>query len=516
MPLLPGGAPLNIAGGVREFAVASPRAAAVVDGNRTLDYAALDERASRLACALLDRGVQAGDFVGVVLGNRLEYCEVAAGLAKAGMISVPVNPRYTRREASYVLSRGRVRAVIGDQALGELYASTVDDVELAAVLSVDGAELGEPYEHALSGARAVDPRAPVGDTDPFTCCFTGGTTGLPKGVLLSHRTRALIFLGAALEWGLGPGRRTLAIAPMYHGAGFAFAYVAVATGGTVAMLRRWDPEHFLALVADFRPHSVFLVPAHLQMLRALGDDTLADADFGSVDVIYCNAAPLPQPLKLWAMDSLPHVDFHEVYGSTETGVVADCRPPDMRRKERSVGPPWFMNEAKLLDLETREPVTPGEPGELFVRSPMLFSGYLDDPDATARATDDEGFVTVGDVAIADDEGFLYIVDRVTDMVLTGGVNVYPREVEEVLATHPGVAEAAVIGEPDDRWGERVVAVVVARGSGATSDDLDRHARADLAGFKVPREYRFVDVLPRNAAGKVLKRELRGPAQHPPA
>jgi long-chain acyl-CoA synthetase len=307
---------------------------------------------------------------------------------------------------------------------------------------------------------------------------------------------------------MGPGRRTIAVAPMYHGAGFAFAYLAVATGGSVAMLRRWDPQDFLDLVAAHRPHSVFLVPAHLQMLRAMGERALADADTSSLEVIYCNAAPLPQPLKLWAMDSLPHVGFHEIYGSTETGVVSGCRPPDMRRKERCVGPPWFHNEVKLLDPETRRPVATGERGELYVRSPLLFSGYLDDPEATEAATDDEGFVTVGDIAVQDEEGFLYIVDRVKDMIISGGVNVYPREVEEVLVTHPGVAEAAVIGAPDEQWGERVVAVVVRRDPDVDADALDAHARHDLAGFKVPREYRFVEALPRNAAGKVLKRELR--------
>lgn len=507
MPLLPGGAPLNIANGIREFAVASPDAEAVVDGNRRLTYAELNDRSSRVGQALLARGLTQGDFVGIALGNRLEYCEVAAGLAKAGLVSVPINPRYTATETTHVLTRARVKALIGDDALSHLYADHVGTM-FETVLAIDGVSVGEPYEQALAAADAEDPKAMVGDTDPFTCCFTGGTTGLPKGALLSHRTRALIFMGGALEWGMGPGRRTIAVAPMYHGAGFAFAYLAVATGGSVAMLRKWDPQGFLDLVADYRPHSVFLVPAHLQMLRAMGDQTLAHADMSSLGVIYCNAAPLPQTLKLWAMDSLPDVGFHEVYGSTETGVVSDCRPADMRRKERCVGPPWFYNEVKLLDPDTHQPVEPGQPGELFVRSPMVFSGYLDDAAATQAATDDDGFVTVGDIAVQDEERFLYIVDRVKDMIITGGVNVYPREVEEVLVTHPGVAEAAVIGQPDDEWGERVLAVVVARDPDLTAADLDGLARQDLAGFKVPRDYRFIDELPRNAAGKVLKRKLR--------
>lgn len=509
MPLLPGGAPLNIANGIREFAIASPNAEAVVDGDRRLTYAELDERSSRLGQALLARGLTQGDFVGVALGNRLEYCEVAAGLAKAGLVSVPINPRYTAAETTDVLTLAKVKAMIADDGLSQLYADHVGTM-FDTVLSIDGSSVGERYERALAAADPIDPRALVGDTDPFTCCFTGGTTGRPKGALLSHRTRALIFVSGALEWGMGPGRRTIAVAPMYHGAGFAFAYLAVATGGSVAMLRKWDAQDFLNMVADYRPHSVFLVPAHLQMLRAMGDETLAQADMSSLEVIYCNAAPLPQTLKLWAMDSLPDVGFHEVYGSTETGVVSDCRPADMRRKERCVGPPWFYNEVKLLDPDTREPVPPGQPGELFVRSPMVFSGYLDDPEATAAATDDDGFVTVGDIAVQDEERFLYIVDRVKDMIITGGVNIYPREVEEVLVTHPGVAEAAVIGQPDDQWGERVVAIVVARDRDLTADDLDVLARRDLAGFKVPREYRFVEALPRNAAGKVLKRELRAP------
>ena len=507
MPLLPGGAPLHIASGIREFAIASPDVEAVVDGDRRLTYRELDDRSSRLGQALLARGLARGDFVAVVLGNRLEYPEVAAGLAKAGLVSVPVNPRYTAAEARHVLTTARVRAVVADGALVHLYAEHVGNL-FDIVLEMDTTPTGEPYEDALVAADPADPRAPVGDTDPFTCCFTGGTTGLPKGALLSHRTRALIFMGGALEWGMGPGRRTIAVAPMYHGAGFAFAYLACATGGSVAMLRKWDPKAFLDLVASHRPHSVFLVPAHLQMLRALGEDTLQDADTEGLETIYCNAAPLPQPLKLWAMDSLPEVGFHEIYGSTETGVVSNCRPADMRRKERCVGPPWFWNEAKLLSPETGEPVPPGQPGELFVRSPMLFSGYLDDPAATEAATDADGYVTVGDIAIQDEEGFLYIVDRAKDMVITGGVNVFPREVEEVLLTHPGVIEAAVIGLPDEQWGERVTAVVVPRDPSVTTEDLETFARQTLAGFKVPREWRFVDALPRNAAGKVLKRKLR--------
>jgi long-chain acyl-CoA synthetase len=507
MTLPAGGAPLNIADGIREFAVASPAAPAVVDGDRTLTFAALDERSSRLAQALLAAGHQPGTRVGVVLGNRLEFPEVAAGVAKAGMVSVPVNPRLTASEVADILGRAAVPAVILDDALSPVTAQAVEAGGIGTVWSMDGTSLGRDYEQVLASAPARDPRIVVAETEPFTIAFTGGTTGAPKGVILSHRARTLVFYCASLEWGLGPGRRSIAVAPLYHGAGFAFGYAPIATGGTVSMLRAWDPERFLAMVAADRPHSVFLVPAHLQMLRGLGEDALAQADTRGLETIYCNAAPLPQALKLWALDSLPRVGMHEVYGSTEGGVVSNLRPADIRRKARCVGPPWFMTQVRLLDAGGNE-VGVGEPGELYARSPTIFSGYLDDPEATAACTTSDGFVSAGDVAVRDEENFLYIVDRTKDMILTGGVNVYPREVEEVLHTHPRVADVAVVGVADERWGEKVTAVVVPRGEPPTLDELVAHCRASLAGFKVPKALRIVDALPRNAAGKILKRELR--------
>ena len=504
----PGGSPLNIANGIREFAVASPGAVAVVDGDRSLSYAALDERSSRLGQALLGAGLHPTDRVGVVLGNRLEYPEIAAGLAKAGLIAVPVNPRSAAPEVTDVLGRAAVRAVVLDDALAGIVGDAVDICGIDIVLSVDGTALGPNYEDALAAARATDPAVETRETDPFTIAFTGGTTGRPKGVVISHRSRTLTFYCAALDWGLGPGRRTIAVAPMYHGAGFAFGYTPCVTGASVSMLRAWDPERFLAMVAEQRPHSLFLVPAHLQMLRTLGEDTLAAADMAGLETIYVNAAPLPQTLKLWALDSLPQIGMHELYGSTEAGVVSNLRPPYMRLKERCVGPPWFMTEVRLLGLDGN-PVGVGERGELYSRSPFVFTGYLDEPEATEACTNADGFVTAGDIAVMDEDSFLYIVDRVKDMILTGGVNVYPREVEEVLHTHPKVADVAVIGVPDDDWGEKVTAVVVPAGGPPTLDELVAHCRDQLAGFKLPKALRIVEDLPRSAAGKVLKRELRG-------
>jgi len=508
MTILPRGADLNIASGVREFAIASPRRVAVVDGDRSLTYTALNDRANRVATAVLDAGIKAGERVAVLLGNRLEYPEIAAGLAKAAVPMVPLNPRLTPAEARYIMEHSESRALILDNALAGIVGDSLSDLGIDLVLSMDGEELGPSYEEALAKAQAVDPFIPVAETDPFCVTYTSGTTGKPKGVVISHRSRCLTMMCTALEWGLGPSRRTIAVAPMYHGAGFAFAYAAVFTGGTVSMLRKWDPEALLAMVERDRAQTVFLVPTHAQMLRALGPEQLTAHDLSSLETLYFNAAPMPMALKEWVMDTWPQVGLHECYGSTEAAVVSNLRPNDQRSKPGSVGPPWFMTEVRLYDLDNNIVEGPGT-GVLYSRSPFLMNGYLKDEAATQECTTEDGFLTAGDVARIDEDGCIFIIDRVKDLIISGGVNIYPREVEEVLFKHPQIADVAVIGTPDEQWGEQVVAVITPRpGETISDEELTEWCRRDLSGYKVPRQYVVVDALPRNASGKVLKRDLR--------
>ena len=509
MTLTPGGAPLSIAGGVREFAEATPDRVAVIDGDRTLTFAAVDERASRLANHLTSTGLAAGDRVAVLLGNRLEYPEVAAGIAKAGLVMVPLNPRLTPAEARYILEHSKSRAVVLDEALSSIVADSVAALGLSTLV-IDGSTLGPAYEEALAAASDVDPFVQLSEQDPFCITYTSGTTGKPKGVLISHRSRVLTFYMAALEYGLGAGRVSAAVAPMYHGAGFAFGYAPVFTGGTVTMLRKWNPEGFLDLVAKDKVQSAFLVPTMAQGLRSLGTDALAARDLSSLDTLYFNAAALPHALKEWVMDSFPTVGVHELYGSTESGVITNLRPVHMRTKSGSVGHAWYMTEIRIVDEQGNE-VPPNTPGELFSRSPYLMNGYLDNPEATAECTTEDGFVTCGDIAVRDEQGFISIVDRKKDLIISGGTNVYPREIEEVLATHPDVVETAVVGESDEQWGETVVCHLVLRaGAALDTDALEAHCRTQLAGYKIPRRWYAIDVLPRNAGGKVSKRDLRPP------
>jgi long-chain acyl-CoA synthetase len=511
---------MNIASGIREFARATPGATAVIDGDRTLTFAALDERASRLANRLLARGLKPGERVAVLLGNRLEYPEIAAGIAKAGLVMVPLNPRLTPAESRFILEHSGTRALVLDDALAAVTGDAVRQLGLV-VLSIDGARpgstgLGPDYEAELAEADAQDPQVPVDELDPFCIEYTSGTTGRPKGVLISHRSRALTFYLSALEWGLGPGRTSAAVAPMYHGAGFAFGYAPVFCGGTVTMLRSWDPAAFLELLERDRVQSTFLVPTHAQMLRGLGEGAVARHDLSALDTLYFNAAALAWPLKQWVMSEFPGCGIHELYGSTEAGIITNLRPVDQDRKPGSVGHGWFLTELRVVDDEGN-PVPAGQPGELFSRSPFLMNGYHDDPEATDACTTDDGFITCGDVVIRDDEGYVHIVDRKKDLIISGGVNVYPREIEDVLAEHPAVVESAVVGVPSGTWGEEVSAYVVLRDHELDSTltaELEAHCRDRLAGYKIPRQWAALTTLPRNASGKVLKRELRDQAPAP--
>ncbi|MFJ4617089.1 class I adenylate-forming enzyme family protein [Streptomyces sp. NPDC088812] len=517
--ILAGGAAVTMATGVRERAVDAAGRVAVVDGGRTLTFAALHARSNRLAQVLLGAGLAPGDPVAVLLGNRLEYPEVAAALAKAGLPMVPLGLRQTAPEIAWIVGHSGARAlVVQDERAEEAVAAVGASADrIAVVLTVGGPGPGLGYERAVETAPDRDPGVPVTGDDVFCVQYTSGTTGRPKGALLTHGGRALTALLSAHEWGLGAGRTSIAVAPMSHGAGFMFGFAPVLTGGTVVMLPRWEPARLLELAQEHRARSVFLVPTHAQTIRALGEDAPSRYRLPALDTLYFNAAALPVPLKEWVLDAFPRCGVHELYGSTEGGVVTDLRPPDARRKAGSVGPAWYLTEVRVVDDDGR-PVPPGEPGELFSRSPFLMAGYLDDPVASAACRAPDGALSVGDVATMDDEGYVTIVDRKKDVIVSGGLNVYPREVEEAVLAHPAAAECAVAGTPDPVWGERVTAFVVWAPHGTPPDlaELVGFLRPRLAPYKLPRRLETVGTLPRNAAGKVLRRELRDAAGPEPA
>ncbi len=495
--------PALIADGIRASAKRAPGKTALSLGEDKLSYKQLVERVDRVSnLAGAGLGLVPGDRAALMAPNCLEFIEIVCGLASAGVPPAMINPRLTPGEVAYIANDAGPRVLFVHESLVDV----VRDAELETVERM--IVIGGDYEELLGQSHPVAASALVEEWDPFCISYTSGTTGNPKGAVLSHRSRTLTFFAMAVEYGCySPEDRAIAIAPLYHGGGFAFSVAPIAFGGSCEILPRFDPEQVLRLVEDLAITNTFMVPTHFNALFALDEKLRRGADVSSLRTIIANAAPLPQATKERIVDWLGDGILHESYGSTEGGIVTNLRPPDQLRKEQCVGLPLPCTEVRLLDEEGAE-VERGEVGELYSRSPYLFNGYWGLPDETSEAFRD-GWLSVGDMARTDEEGYVYIVDRKKDMIISGGVNVYPREVEEVLHEHPAVAEAAVIGVPDEYWGEAVSAVVALRPSAsATSEELVEFCGSRLASFKLPKRLEFVDALPRNAAGKVLRRELR--------
>lgn len=485
---------LTLRDGIRAVAARDPRAPAVECDGRQLNFGALADRIERVvSLAREGLGLQRGDHAAIFSPNRLEYIELVAGLSAAGVAAVPVSSRVTSAELGFVCGDVEARAVF--------VAPDLEEVARAAQLDARIIVLGDAYEGLLARSQPGAFES-VPDTDPFCIPYTAGTTGRPKGVLLSHRSRILTMLFKALEYGSwGPGRRALAVAPLFHGAGFANAVGVVYLGGSVLLTRSFDAEQTMDLLAQRQITDVAMVPTQLQAVL----EVPGRYDTRALHTIVSMGAALPAAVKERLIARFGDHVLHEGYGSTEASIISNLRPADQLRKTRSVGRAYPTVNLRILD-ESGEPVADGEVGELHVRSPLLFDGYWRRPEETA-ATLHEGWCATGDLVRLDEEGFLYIVDRKGDKIVSGGIDISPREIEEALLRHPAVLEVAVYGVPDERWGEAVRAAVVLR-SEITADELLSAAGAELARYKLPKGVDFVDALPRSAAGKTPRRELR--------
>jgi long-chain acyl-CoA synthetase len=491
--------PLTLGRGLATVARRFPDKTALICETRKVSYGELPRRMHRLANATAGRfALRSGDRVALIAPNCIEYLEIVVGLADLGVVVATLSPRMAVAELATIFADCTPRMVFVHPGASELG-------EAAQALRIPTILLGPEYEALLAAASDRPPGAMVEETDPFALAYTSGTTGAPKGVLLSHRSRSLTFMAMAAEYGcFGPDDHFLALAPMYHGAGFVFALAPLYAGGTATILPEFDEGAVVRRLSVGDIDGVFVVPTHLHRMLELPRSSLGTH---RLRTIISNAAALPQPLKERTIDWFGHGLLHETYGSTEAGIVTNIRPADLLRKPNSVGVP-FLNMAIELRDDQGQKVPDGTPGELFACSPYAFNGYHNRPGETAETLID-GWVTVGDMAIRDSEGFYTIVDRKKDMVVTGGINVYPREIENVIAGMAGVSEVAVVGLPDAEWGERLHAFVVnARSARVDADTIVTACRAALAGYKVPRGISFVDELPRNAGGKVIKRQLR--------
>jgi acyl-CoA synthetase (AMP-forming)/AMP-acid ligase II len=495
--------PVTMGSGIRASAGRDPGKIALRCEGRTLTYAALVERIGRVAALLRHGfGLAPGERVAIVAPNGLEYIEIVTGAAEAGLCIATVNPRQTAAEIGHILGDCGARAVFTTPALEPLVrAADAPAIEHIVLI-------GEPYEALLARASATPELPRVEEWDAFAMPYTSGTTGKPRGVTLPHRSRVMTMLGMASEYGCyGPDDDYLAIAPLFHGAGYCFAHAAVFLGGSCEILTQFDAETVIARLHEGGHSGTFMVPTHFHAIFALPEKLRERHRGVRLKALVSNAAALPQRTKERIVEYFGEGILHETYGSTEAAIVTNLRPADQLRKLQCVGRPFTMNEVKLLD-SAGEPVRAGEVGELYSNSPYLFLGYWGQPEATA-ASMREGWFSAGDLARMDEEGFIYLVDRKKDMFISGGVNVYPREIEEVLFRLPGVREAAVIGVPDEYWGEVGRAFLVPQPDAQLEPEAVLAAcRELLAGHKVPKHVALLDALPRNAAGKVLKTELR--------
>ncbi|MFO1026387.1 MAG: long-chain-fatty-acid--CoA ligase [Acetobacteraceae bacterium] len=487
-----------------------PTSVALRFGDRTTTYAELDAHSNQVARALAAQGLRQGDRVAYLGKNSDHYFELMFGCAKANMIFVPVNWRLAGPELSGILGDADPRILFAGPGF-EAAAAALDIPGLVARLPMAGAT---GYA-AWRDAQSADPvNTPVDPADTALILYTSGTTGLPKGVELTHANMIALlasYTGSGVT-GMGPGERCIVCLPPYHVAGTGVGLMGLATGSSITVLEEVNVAQIIETIVRDRISSLLLVPAVILMVTQHCEAN--PVDLSSVRNLAYGASPIAEDVLTRAMRVFANARFCQVYGSTEGSAIATFLPPadhdPARGKLRSCGKVHAGTELRIADADGTA-VPTGQVGEIVLRGPGVMKGYWRNPDATRATFFPDGWMRTGDAAYLDAEGFVYIYDRVKDMIVSGAENVYPAEVENAIFGHPAVADVAVIGVPDPRWGEAVKAIVVPKaGMAPNAEEIIGYARERIAGYKLPKSVDFVDALPRNPTGKVLRRELREP------
>jgi acyl-CoA synthetase (AMP-forming)/AMP-acid ligase II len=486
---------------------------AVVSGDRRVTFRELDDRACRLANALLALGVRGGDRVALYLPNGAELVEAMMGVANAGAVMVPISTRLTAPEVAFIFGDCQPSAIF--------FSTEFRDAACQAAVKVRGARMiavGEPregeigFESLIAGASAGRPPALPPEPDDLIIGYTSGTTGRPKGAIATHKVIVTVhgFMNS-IEWGLGPQDRCLVTTPMAHRTGLGRVANSVCLGSTLVILPKFDPKAAVDLIERERCTVLGCVPTIVRMM--LPEIERRPAGCRSLKTLVATGEAFPVETKARLLAALPDLRIYSFYAQTESGFVACLRPEEQSSHPASIGRPVPGVEIRIVDPNLND-VPEGEPGEVLVRcgAPgafMTMRAYYNRPEATAETILEGGWIRTGDAARRDRDGYLYFVDRVKDMIVSGGLNIYSKEVELALMDHPAVADAAVIGVPDPEFGEAVMAFVEKKpGAPATEHELIDHCRKLIASYKKPKSIRFVDALPRTGTGKVMKGELR--------
>lgn len=488
---------------------------AIIYQDRRVTFGQLDKRINRLVNALIARGVRKGDRISILAKNCVEYFEVYGAAEKGGFIIVPLNFRLQPHELAHLINDCTAAVLFVEREYFAAIDSIRDQVPSVVHFVAIGTEAAgyENYESILAAASEEDAQVPILDDDVAYIIYTSGTTGLPRGAMHTHRGQVEDARTMALEVAISPDDIYLGVMPFYHIGGRAVSLSHFYRGATNLVMRDFDPEGLLRLIQDERVTCVQVVPTMIAF--ALDLPNVRSYDLSSLRTIFYASAPMPVALLRRSIEVFGNI-FFQAYGQTESGpVITVLRKEDhvpdgserQARKLASCGVPALDVDVRVVDHLGHD-VKPGEVGEIIARSDWIMKGYWNKPEMTEQ-TIRNGWLHTGDMATVDEDGYIYIVDRKKDMIISGGENIYPREIEEVLYKHPAVLEAAVIGVPDEKWGESVKAIIVLKsGAVATEAEIIEHCKASLASYKKPKSVEFVRSLPKTPTGKILKRELR--------
>ncbi len=495
----------------RHWAATTPDRLALTAGERTWTFAEIDEEARQVAQGLIALGVGSGDRIAYLDKNTPEYFTHLFGGAKVNAVSVAVNWRLAPPEMEYIIDNaGATVLFVGGEFLGHLDEMTLPQIQKVVVIGDPDGSGHQRYDDWVAQFDAIEPDVEVLGSDTCYQLYTSGTTGLPKGVELTNDNFMGTMETGRAAWKFDSTAVNLVAMPLFHIAGSGWALAGMVNGAHNVMTKEVNPMEIIGLIPKFGITHALLVPAVLQFVLAVPG--ASDADFSSMRMVVYGASPISEAVLVGSM-GLFGCEFAQAYGLTETtGGVVQLDPEDhdpggdRAHLLRAAGKPWGDVRLRIVDAESQQDLPDGQVGEVWVQSAQVMKGYWRDPGATRDAIVD-GWFRTGDAGYLRD-GYLYIHDRVKDMIVSGGENIYPAEIENALMKHDAIADVAVIGVPSEQWGETVKAMIVRADPELSEEDVIEYARTQLAGYKVPRSVDWIDALPRNPSGKVLKTELR--------
>ena len=499
-----------------------PDRTAIIFEDKRYTFGQLNERINRLANGLIKLGIQKGDRVSFLQVNCNQCVETYFAVAKTGAIYLPLNFRAKEKELTYMLNTAEAATLIA----GERYIPMIQSIqpELKTLKNLISIEKKHDdmlyYEDIVNESPADEVVTEIGDNDTTILMYTAGTTGFPKGVMLSHTSFSTYVLENVTPPDPDIEERNILTVPLYHVAGIQAMMAAIYGARTLVMERQFEPKEWMTLVEREKANRAMMVPTMLKQL--LDHPDFKKHDLSSLKVITYGAAPMPIPVIRKALEEFPGVSFINAFGQTETAStitalgpedhVLTGTPEEMEKKLKrlsSIGKPMADVQMKVIDQETGKTLGPNEVGEILAKGPRVMSGYWKDEEKTAKTIDKDGWVHTGDVGYVDDDGYYFLAGRSSDMIIRAGENISPEELENVIREHPKVEDVAVIGVPDETWGEEPRAVVIPKkGEKPTEEEIMEYCRQNLASFKRPRSVLFVNDLPRNPMGKLVKREIR--------